>query len=290
MTSDEVCTSGNPASDTFSPVVNPVFPVSISIVASTNPTYAGIPVTFTSTAVNQGLSPVYKWFVNGSEVGVNSPTHTYLPGNGDQVYCMLTSSETCTSGSPAQSNTINMIVTLVPVSRLLRDLNIHDMEVMCYDATSVIAVAGNPYFFNVESGANVTMIAGKKIFLLPGTTVLPGGYLHAYISNVYCSVPDFSGVSSGLGADENAFVIERASFRVYPNPTNGNFTLEQKSDFDFRNVTVEVYGMRGERILTGNIIGQQKHEFMFGDVPAGLYFVKIIAGDYVETIKLIKNR
>ena len=38
------------------------------------------------------------------------------------------------------------------------------------------------------------------------------------------------------------------------------------------------------------MIGEQRHEFQFSNIPAGLYFVKIVADDYVETIKLIKTR
>jgi hypothetical protein len=92
------------------------------------------------------------------------------------------------------------------------------------------------------------------------------------------------------GKDENPVAVDYPAFKIYPNPTSGNFTLEQKGNFNLPNVKVEVYGMRGERILTEEIIGQSRHEFVFTNVPVGLYFVKIIAGDYIETIKLVKSR
>jgi hypothetical protein len=38
------------------------------------------------------------------------------------------------------------------------------------------------------------------------------------------------------------------------------------------------------------MIGEQKHEFMTAALPAGLYFVKVVADDYAETIKLIKTQ
>ena len=48
--------------------------------------------------------------------------------------------------------------------------------------------------------------------------------------------------------------------------------------------------MSGERVMTDKMIGEKKHEFRFSDVPMGLYFVRIVADDYVETIKLVKTR
>ena len=92
-------------------MVNPSFPVSISISASANPVCSGTPVTFTATAVNQGSVPFYQWNVNGVNVGGNSSIFTYTPLNTDAVSCMLTSSlMNCVTNNPATSNTITMTV------------------------------------------------------------------------------------------------------------------------------------------------------------------------------------
>ncbi|NSW93459.1 MAG: hypothetical protein HPY62_01990, partial [Bacteroidales bacterium] len=118
MTSSLTCTTGNPAtSNTITMTVNPNLPVSVSITASENPVCNGTSVTFTATPVNGGTSPVYQWYRNGSPVGSNSPVFTYTPNNNDQIYVVLTSSLTCTSGNPATSNTIRMTVSnRLPVS------------------------------------------------------------------------------------------------------------------------------------------------------------------------------
>ena len=93
--------------------VNPILLVSITVSASTNPVCAGTTVTFTSTPVNQGTSPVYQWKVNGINAGSNSPVFTYNPTSGDLVSCILTSNVTCPSGNPATSNQITMTVNPV---------------------------------------------------------------------------------------------------------------------------------------------------------------------------------
>ena len=113
LTSSAVCVSDNPA--TSLPVVmtvNEVLPVSVSITASENPVCGGLPVTFNATPVNSGTSPVYQWKVNLVNAGTNNNLYTYIPLNGDVVTCVLTSSEMCSSGNPATSNTI--IMTVVP--------------------------------------------------------------------------------------------------------------------------------------------------------------------------------
>src|SRR5208283_3291653 len=65
------------------------------------------------TPVNGSPTPSFQWQVNGINVGTNSPTYTYNPANGDLVLCILTSGAQCTTGNPATSNTIMMIVNSI---------------------------------------------------------------------------------------------------------------------------------------------------------------------------------
>ncbi|MEI6297150.1 MAG: hypothetical protein WCO84_05955, partial [bacterium] len=118
LTSSLTCQSGGPAtSNTINQTVNPVYAVNVSIAESQNNVCAGTSVTFTATPTNPGPSPTYHWFKNGVQVGSNSSTYTYTPAHNDEVYCTLTSSYPCTTGSPATSNTVTMTVnTSYPVS------------------------------------------------------------------------------------------------------------------------------------------------------------------------------
>jgi uncharacterized protein (TIGR02145 family) len=111
LTSNAVCETGSPAaSNTITMIVNPNLAVSITISASANPFCMGSSVTFTGTPVNGAPTPTFQWQVNGVNAGPNSSTFTYNPANGDQVLCILTSGAQCTTGNPATSNIITMIV------------------------------------------------------------------------------------------------------------------------------------------------------------------------------------
>ncbi len=115
MTSNETCTSGNPAtSNTITMTVNPSQPVSVSIAANPGNTIcAGTPVTFTATPTNGGSSPTYQWYNGASpisgETGATYTSSTLV--NGDAISVVLTSDITpCATGNPATSNTITMTV------------------------------------------------------------------------------------------------------------------------------------------------------------------------------------
>ncbi len=103
---------------TFPVTVNPGETVGVVISASANPVCDGTPVTFTATPVNGGSNPAFQWMVNGIIAGINSPTFSYIPVNGDQIMVHCQSSlVNCVSGNPATSNIVTMTVNpLLPVS------------------------------------------------------------------------------------------------------------------------------------------------------------------------------
>jgi len=266
-------------------------PVSLTIAPSSNPSVADQDVTFTASPANGGTTPSYQWMVNGFNVGTNSSAFTYKPVNGDEVTCVLTSSESCVSGNPATSNTIVMSVTGVPVGNITVTGSVADAQAKCYNSLGTITVAGGGTTFIVNSGGSATMIAGQNIFYLPGTTVMPGGYMHGFISTTEnCGVKAPAIVNTVTSTDEQQFTSQKSSFRLYPNPTTGKFTLELVGNTTFDNVRVELFGMTGEKIMTGEMNGEKKHEFWLSELPHGIYVVKVLAGDTVETIKLVITR
>lgn len=108
LVNNGVCASAY--SNVITITVLPNLIVSVSITESDNPVCAGTAVSFTATPTNGGSNPAYQWQVNASNTGTNSPIFNYIPIDGDQVSCILTSSESCTAANPVISNTISMQV------------------------------------------------------------------------------------------------------------------------------------------------------------------------------------
>lgn len=177
-----------------------------------------------------------------------------------------------------------------PTVRSLQDKTI-DTGPECADATQTMLIAGNGTTYIVTATGNVKHIAGTNIIYYPGTKVLAGGYMHGYISNVFCSpyihpaAPgQVAGVENpGIGSPANSF------FKIYPNPTPGDFTLELKGDVTSAKVHVEIFGVLGERILSKEMQIDHKQQFSLTDKPVGVYVVHVSSDVASETEKIIKR-
>jgi hypothetical protein len=95
-------------------------------------------------------------------------------------------------------------------------------------------------------------------------------------------------------ADEEEILSDPLSdsrmFTIYPNPTTGVFTMQYKSEIFTGSIQVEMFDMRGNRFLSDSYPAERSHTFTLSDLPAGLYFIKVIKGDLVESLKLIITR
>jgi hypothetical protein len=173
----------------------------------------------------------------------------------------------------------------VPVIRTINNVTVSGTQ--CFDATQTIEVAGNGSFFTVQPTGNVTMIAGTNILFYPGSVVQPGGYLHGYISagGPWCGAPAKPAVAAGK---QDKPVNPNNFFRVYPNPTTGTFTLALKGYVPSERTSVEIFNMKGEKVLSDEMTDQLKHDFSLSGLPAGLYFIKVSAGELNGSSRIVK--
>jgi len=271
--------------------VNPALPVSVTIAADATDVCIGTLVTVTATPVNGGSGPAYQWKLNGTDVpGATNSIYSFnLTATGTEVTCLMTSNATfCTTGNPALSNVVTITVPdLCPTVTIVG--NVIAGETRCINATETITVAGTEPFV-VHDGGSVTMIAGQNIIYLPGTTVEPGGYMHGKIfDGTYCGLITAPIATATSTEEEIPVMLTVNNFRLYPNPTTGKFTIEQTGGALIDIVRVEIYGMLGGKVMSGQISSEKKHEFSIAEFPAGVYFVKIFAGVEARTIKLIKT-
>ncbi len=180
-----------------------------------------------------------------------------------------------------------------PTTNAIQNVTVLNGQIPCYDATQTITVAGSGTTFIVENGGITTMIAGISIDYLPGTWVKPGGYMLGKIAPTgpFCGAPPASFVTAEVAEGETSppFNDEKSGVRVYPNPTNGKFRVELTGKLPTGSVRVEIYSIRGERVLSTTLPGEAAGEFSLSDRPAGIYFIKVIAGENIFTSKLVKT-
>ncbi|MCZ4317449.1 SBBP repeat-containing protein [Aequorivita viscosa] len=87
-----------------------------------------------------------------------------------------------------------------------------------------------------------------------------------------------------LGIPENTFPEK---FEVYPNPTNGKFTIDLGEEY--RNITVEITNIVGQLISSEKYVATK---IVAKEITssAGIYFVKVATTEgLTKTLKLIKN-
>jgi hypothetical protein len=184
-------------------------------------------------------------------------------------------------------------VTGLPVNKQLSNITVPNSATSCYNASQTITVAGSGTSFTVQSGGNVTLIAGLKVDMLPGATVQSGGYLHGYIapSGPFCTNPSYMPVVPGeniVPDPEIPAVFIEDLFKVYPNPTTGAFTLELTGVNDSEKILVEIYSMKGNKMLNISLTGGGKHELTMDGNPAGMYVLKVVSGKNTGTARIIK--
>jgi hypothetical protein len=279
---------------------DPLLPVSVSMVADTNPVCSGTAVIFTATPTNGGTSPGYQWKVNNVNAGTNSSTYSYIPLQNDVVQVILTSNASCQTGSPATSTPVTMtVIPLPPVTLSLNNIVVVNGQIQCNGAVQTITLAGGTGNFLVQTGGSAKLIAGLKIDMLSGTKVAPGGSMRAFISSncSYCYAFPFKSFTA-LNPEEFNEISDSYPlrdkvpdnfFNIYPNPTAGSFTLELNGNIPSEDITVEIYGMRGEKVLTEVLKGERNHDFSLANKPVGLYFIHVISGKKTETGKIVKQ-
>jgi hypothetical protein len=78
--------------------------------------------------------------------------------------------------------------------------------------------------------------------------------------------------------------INKETFSVYPNPTNGKFTISSSSKFN----TLEIFTLTGVRVYSKlNLTQQSSFEIDLTDCKDGIYFVKVNNGTEMLSKKII---
>lgn len=189
----------------------------------------------------------------------------------------------------------------------IENLTLSGDDIYCFNAYQTITTGGDGKVFIVEPDAFAELIAGLNIRMLYGTAVISGGGLHARITTdgSFCT-PDKGMITMAPLADTGdeaegeipAFPGEKtdimgqhALLRAYPNPTRGIFTLEMVGAVipETPEMTVEVYGLRGERIIRESLASDQPHVFSLEGNQPGIYIIRVVIGGSQWITRIIKR-
>jgi hypothetical protein len=185
--------------------------------------------------------------------------------------------------------------TTLDINPELQNITASAGDDLCYGAPGYISTGGNGTTFHVLNGSMVRLVAGQGISLLAGTLIEEGADFVAYISTdgIYCNPPPeaLSIVSNPYRIDYQLITNENSSgfFRIYPNPTNGQFTLEFTVIKDPSITQVNIFNLLGELVTEVKIPALGRHRFDLSDKPSGVYLIRITNGDEVGFEKLIKH-
>jgi PKD-like domain/PKD domain len=221
LTSNATCATGNPATSNMQTMtVNPMLPVSVSIAASANPVCAGTVVTFTASPTNGGSAPSYQWKVNGINQGTNSPIYTLTPINGQTITCVLISNASCTTGNPANSNSISITVNPIPVPTIIGPTPV------CVNSTGHVyttEVGMTNYLWSVSAGGTITAGGGTTNNTITVTWTTAGA------NTVSVNYTNSNGCTSASPTVFNVTVNSQPSISIQPS----NVTVSVGSNTSF---------------------------------------------------------
>ncbi len=180
-----------------------------------------------------------------------------------------------------------------PVDNQVQNVTLENGMTSCYSAINHLTVAGGGKIFLVKNGASATLVAGGSVTLGYGTTVQPGGYLHAYITTNgnYCgAVPGMVATTAGENEQQGIeFSANGRWVRIYPNPTSDKVIVELEPNGMPSGASVSIYNMQGERLMTRSFGSGSKFEFSLNGKPVGCYLFHVVSGGKSEIAKVIKE-
>ena len=296
LISDMACTVPDSAThaDTISVVTNVIPSVTLTV-SPGDSLCPGTPVTITAAPVNGGISPGYTWIKNGIAEGSGfSSSYTFMPLDGDNVYCNMSSSITCALPVTVHSNNINMIVPpiYIPI-----------VSVSAFPGLE-IAVGERDTFVASVAFAGLSYSYQWLINSIP----VPGATTDTFISNTLSNhdivTCDVTGISLCGTATRSASVVivdmlipptgvrqveSNTNIALVPNPNNGQFillgTLQQSNNEKLTMIITDMLGrvVYRQSITTAN--GKINEHIELGNtIIPGMYIMELTSGDADKVI------
>jgi hypothetical protein len=141
-----------------------------------------------------------------------------------------------------------------------------------------------------ESNCEVEAMAGEAIIMKPGVHIKNGAQVHLFIGEMDCPKSGFAVVEGG----DNTNTILAASGKnnkskghdllIFPNPSNGGFTISCKTKIKSGILDMKIYNATGILCYEDQVtLGQAIRT----NLPKGFYIVSLLINDEWETLKIV---
>ena len=258
--------------------VNPTGPVSI-------PETAGIDTVFISNTrnciMNWRCVTSASWLTiisdtSGSNTGFVVISYTANPGNARTASVIIRSNDAFNAPREVVFNQAH------GPDIILGSDSVHAGEDLCWFAQHTVTVPQTGGYYVIDSLAEVNIVAGSKVTVLPGFHSMRGSNTHIYISATPCitppGVPDPSGdsviVPEEFPLTPNNITAEQ--LRIFPNPADDHISILLPSNMNGTEMTIEMYS------ITGDLVRRQKYLYTHAaqiDVrsyPSGMYLLRVL--------------
>ncbi len=256
MISSIVCASPHGASGTRTLRVEANETPIVTVAANPGATVCkGTLVNFSATAYFGGRSPAYTWVRNDTVSGTGAG-YSYVPADGDVVYCVMASNYHCRLSNSGSSPLINMHVS-EPVSPLV--------QITAHPGLSIAAGQTERLVATVTYGGPTPGFQ----WLINGTPA-PGATTATFVTNglvdgdvVSCDVTS-SGACAGLmggksvtihvyGVGVSQVTASTADIQLVPNPNKGIFTIKGATGTSDKELSVEITDLVGHVVYKDDI-------------------------------------
>lgn len=255
---------GNGCTGTSGDVIITLTPIVSPVVTVTGPTTfcEGNSVVLTAPAGFAG----YIWSngATGREITVTA---------GGTYSVTVTNASLCTANSAPVNVTVNPLPARPEIDR--------------FGDTLKAITAGTVEAF--QWYRNGTMIPGASNRNL--VVNLPGAYRVEVMDNNECSSLSQPFDVIFTSVDEDVVAGRSVDFRVFPNPTNGVFTIEG-ADVPAGEVTIELYSVVGDRVLSLNDIstgGRFATSVSMGELASGMYNIVVTTGNNRWNLRVVRQ-
>jgi Secretion system C-terminal sorting domain len=157
--------------------------------------------------------------------------------------------------------------------------------VIYYEAINEVVSAAS-----VSALSEVTYRAGTYVHLQPGFTASPNSTFHAFVHG--CNQP---GSSFKIVNDEsgqltyNDYENEPPEIEIFPNPSDGEFTLKVPDYFAEQSFNIVIYNTNGKEVFSQQGLVKITSQLSLQELPNGVYFIWVSSGENQYSQKIVIN-